>query len=143
MADLDWRSWVFQTLEGATVDDAPLALLSAEDVYGAGSLVTPPEQKPFLIIRMGNEDRGPFPGVSRGRCVLWAHDEPGDYLAVDQALRAAQRALCGDGATEGQVVAAGGVGIRWMGNSEDLTDPDLGTICRNSTYDLLGRDGNG
>lgn len=136
MADFDWRSWLFGRI---STDGPTLAFIPAASVYGAGSLMKPPENKPFLVIRMGTEDPGPFPGVVVAHAVLWVHDEPGDYLRIGQALAAARRALLGTEPRLGQVVQVGAVGCRWMGDSEDLSDPDLGTITRNSTYDLLGK----
>lgn len=140
MSDVDWRVWLYETISN---DDALLALVPADNIYGGGSLLAPPETKPFLVIRLEPEDPGPFPGVSRQRASLWAHDEPGDYMRIGSVLRACRAALVGSGATVGQVVnAAGAVAASWQGDSGDLADPDYGTILRTSSYDLMGRDGN-
>lgn len=140
LADFDWRSWVFQTL---TAHAPTLALIPADQIFGAGGLQKPPTKKPFIIIKMEDTEPGPFPGVSRNRVGLWAHDEPGDYLAIDGALATAKAALLGAEGRTAQVSAPGAVAARWMGDSGDLADPDLGTIFRTSTYDLHGKDGNG
>jgi hypothetical protein len=141
MSDVDWRVWTFDKLAN---DAALIALLSsADNIFGGGSLLAPPETKPFLVIRLDPEVRGPFIGVSRQRVTLWAHDEPGDYMALDSVLRACRAALVGSGATVGQVTGTpGGVAVSWQGDSGDLADPDYGTILRTSSYDFQGKDGN-
>lgn len=136
MATFDWRSWVFSTLSG----HAPLlALVSADSIYGAGSLTKPPTKQPFIVIKMEPEVPGPFEGVTRSRVALWAHDEPGDYLRLGTVLAACRVALCGSGANVGQVAQPGAVAARWQGDSGDLADPDFGTILRTATFDLLGK----
>lgn len=102
-------------------------------------MVTPPDEKPFIVIKFEPEEPGPFEGVTKSRVGLWHHDEPGDYLAIGQALAATKAALVGAGARVGQVAQVGAVACRWMGYSGDLADPDLGTIYRTSTFDLLGK----
>lgn len=138
MADTDWRVWLFDRLRL----NAPLTtLLPAVNMFGAGSLTVAPEVKPFMVIRLEPEQPGPYPGSNRARATLWVHDEPGDYMRIDAVLKAAKTALVG----AAQVAPAAGVGAiacAWRGNSSDLSDPDYKTIMRNSTYDLIGKDGN-
>lgn len=132
----DWRTWIYQRL----IADAPFALLLPQSsVLGAGGMTAVPKVKPFLVIKMEPEIPGPFPGVARGRTSLWAHDTPGDYLRLDAVLSAARTALCGPGVALGRVAQVGAVGIQWMGDSADLSDPDFGTIIRTSEFDLLGK----
>lgn len=141
MITSDWRTWVFQTL----TDDAALSALLPQlpdgdpAIYGSGALLEPPEYRPFLIVRMGIAVPGPFPGVGSCRVRLYAHDEPGDYLRLGDALQAAKRALIGSGGHSAQVPLPGATACTWVGDGEDLSDPDFGTIYRTSDYDLTGK----
>lgn len=135
-----WRPWIYQTLIS---DIALAALLPQSSIFGAGSIKSPPKVRPFLVIKMDPEIPGPFPGVGRGGATLWAHDEPGDYMRLDSLLSAARAALGCAEMPLGQVAQVGAIGIRWQGDSQDLSDSDFGTIVKTSTYELLGEDGNG
>lgn len=139
MSSVDWRVWAYDQL---SVDDALLALLPAESMFGAGSIEKPPSKKPFLVIQLGEEVPGPFKAVSRQRLTLYGHDEPGDYMRLGAILRACRSALVGADAQVGAVLAVGGVAVSWQGDSGDLADTDYGTILRTSSYDLHGKDGN-
>ncbi len=129
---MDWRSWVYREL---TSDPALLPPLLA-GIYGAGSLNAPPKVKPFLVIKFDGDTHGAIRAVEVTRLTLWAHDDPGDYLRIGDVLSAAKLALCGDGE---RVAVPGAIACVWRGNSGDLSDPDYGTIVRNSSYDLVAK----
>lgn len=138
---MNWRTWLYENVTG----NAPLLTLLPQpnpeaSIHGAGSLQAPPVNRPFLVIKMEPTVPGPFPGAYRGRVAFWAHDEPGDYLRLDSLLSAVRQGLGCAGGVVGQVVQVGAVGVRWQGDSADLSDPDFGTILRTSTYDLLGKE---
>lgn len=138
MSDIPWRVWVRDTLvASATFTDR----LPAESFFAGGSLEGPPDNRPFAVLRMEPEGRGPFKGISVARGSLWVHDEPGTYLTIDQILQVSRDILCGEGAIEGQRIAANGGIIVWRGFSGDLANTDYGTILRTSTFDLYGKDG--
>lgn len=134
MTDEEWRNWVFSTLR----DGIPLA--SLPQILGAGGMTVPPQEKPFMAIRFGPQIPVSFPGVYIRTLTLLAHDEPGDYVRVGGVLKLARAALVGPGRTEVQVPLPGAVACRWVGDSQDLEDPDFGTIVRTSDYTLRGRD---
>lgn len=128
---VNWRVWMKETLDAAGLTGIPPAQITA-----AGSLeATPPvAQRPFIVIRVGPKLRGPFPGVHVHNAAIWVHDEPGDYGRIDTALEEIRAAI------EGSVPEADGVAARWLGDSQELADDLLGTILRNTTYQLNGKD---
>jgi len=132
MTEFDWRSWVFSTL---STDATVLPHVPASRILGAGALEGSVNDKPFINIMFDQDVPGPFPGVSTQRCVVWVHDEPGDYLRIGTVLRAVRSAL------SGQVAGAGAVGCRWLGDSQDLSDESMGTITRNATFGMSGLKG--
>lgn len=133
MADIDWRVWIKTKLDAY----APLlVVVPAAQIVGSGSLEEAPGVRPFIMIRAGFESRGPFPGVSTRNATLWVHDDPGDYMRIDNIMKLCRAAL------EGPVSESGGVACRWAGDSTELADEGFKTICRNQSYQLQGKDGN-
>lgn len=131
MADIDWRVWAKVRLDGA----APVtAIVPAASILGAGSIEENVKNRPFIIVKVGVELPGPFPGSTVQSLTLWVHDDPGDYMKIDSILKATRDAL------EGAVPESGGVVCRWMGDSVDLADEGFKTICRNQTFQLNGKD---
>lgn len=122
MAAAGWRVWLYDALQ------------DIGSVYGDGSLEVAPAAKPFVIIKMGPENLGPFPGVSFQDCTIWVHDEPGDYLRIDSVLGDIK-----DRIAEGNRAIPGLVGAVWQGDSADLADDGFKTITRNTNYRLAGR----
>lgn len=140
MSNIDWRIFLWDRLRNNT---ALTEIVPETSMYGAGSLVGPPEEKPFLVIHLGDEFR--LPGVSRSLAYVWAHDEAGTYLQIDTVLDLVRDVLCGPGKTVGNVPrenGAGGIAVQWDGNGPDQADDALGTLMRRSTYQLMGVNGN-
>lgn len=127
---MDWRTWIHQTLIGAV---PVTTLVPAARIFGSGSVQGVPKDKPFIILTFGARV-APIPTAHRQTVTVWVHDEPGDYLRIDQILAEIRSVL------EGQVSSAGAIGCRWSGDSTDLADDAYGTITRNSSYDLVGSD---
>jgi len=138
MSSVDWRIWLFDRLRENT---GVTELVPVESMYGAGSLEASPADKPFVVIHVGSEVTE-IPGISRTMATVWAHDEVGNYLTIDDLLQRVRNTLCGNGETTGQVLTSGGIAARWVGDGPDQSDPVLGTLMRSSTYRLLGRNGN-
>lgn len=138
----DWPVWLRTKLKN---DPDFTGLLGAGEasIYAAGSLQGPPSKKPFVIVHIGEETRGPFPGRSRTVATLDIHDEPGSYSRIRLLLSRARNALCGMGATQGQCSGTGANGgtVRWLSNSADLSDEGFKTIVRQGEYQLTGPDG--
>lgn len=128
---MDWRTWLYARL------DAPelTAIVPRGSHFGAGSIDENVEPRPFIVIKAGAELRGPFPGVSENFATIWVHDEPGSYTRIDDALKVIRAVL------EGAVTDLGGVACRWQGDSAELADEFFGTITRNTSYRLNGKDG--
>lgn len=139
MPDLNWRTWMYGKLAG----HAPLtSVVPVAQIKGAGSLDSDPGPRPFIVIRIGTERRGPFPGVSYCDAMLWVHDEPGDYLRIDNILQIVKDFLVPNGREE-PVPNAGGIAITWQGHSSELADEGFRTIMRNASYQLTGKAGAG
>lgn len=115
---------------------APLVtdLVPAARIFAAGSLDENVPERPFIIVKEGTNLRGPFPGVASKQPSIWAHDDPGSYLLVDEILAAIRTTL--EGPMEGF-----GVECRWLSDSMELADEGYKTITRNSNYSLHGRSG--
>jgi hypothetical protein len=141
MSDVDWRIWIWDRLRNS---QALLDLLPDEfSIYGAGSLTVAPDDKPFIVIHIGDEFYQ-MPGISRTIAYIFAHDEPGNYLLIDSTLLTVRNVLCGMGETVGAVYPppSGGIVAKWNGDGPDQSDQALQTVMRRSTYELLGRNGN-
>jgi len=96
--------------------------------------------KPFGIYRMS----GDVPGVvSRGgprilNVEFWVHDTPGSYLRIDGMLKALELKLDAVqhfSAAPGENIAE----ATWLSRSPDLNDDGFKTICKMTSYQLIGR----
>lgn len=129
---MNWRAWIYDRL---STDAAVLALVPAQRIQAAGSLEARENVKPFIVFRLGadapelNDADAPY--VTGQDAAVWVHDEPGSYKRIDTIIQAVRTALVG------QVPTA--IAATWQGDSGELSDPDQGTIVRNSTYRLYGR----
>lgn len=125
------RTAVAQVL---AADDQLNALGIDGDSIFAGDIDTV-EVRPFLTLRWGITN----PGVSvvRDRAlVVWINDEPNDYSRVDQILQRVREVLT---SIYGLQTATGWITqIRWLTDSDDLTDDGNHTILRQSTYSIIG-----
>lgn len=130
MADINWRTWLKTKLDagatGARVGDAL--------IMGAGSIEENVDGRPFIVIKVGSEGRGPFPGSTVRVATIWVHDEPGTYETIDLVLADIKADI------EGPVQEAGGVSAVWTGDSVELADEGYRTITRNTTYQLNGKE---
>ena len=125
---MEWRSWVRDRLLG----HAPfVALVPAESVHGAGSLNGRPDNIPFVVLRLGPLTREPGGFAQWRELTVWAHDEPGGYLRIDEVLAEARVAL------ETPVNEPGAVLVEWQGGSPDLADDGYNTITKNDSYRLV------
>lgn len=131
---MNWRLWMRTEL----INFAPLtALIPAVDMHAAGSLQGTPATKPFLTIHCGIEDvvfnDGDKPDVTTREGIVWIHDNPGSYDLIDEALVQVRAALVK------QVAGSGGIACQWVGDSDELSNPDYRTITRNANFRLHGR----
>lgn len=127
---MDWRTWVHaQLLASEAVTD----LVPAERIYGAGALSGHPGAVPFLVLRFGPDEERAGGAARESECVVWAHDDPGSYLRIDEVLVAVRWALVAS------VDEPGAIASEWQGTSGDLADDQLDTITRNTSYRLTER----
>lgn len=128
---MDWRTWAYQTL---TEDPRWVIDGNAIATFGAGSLTSTPDDKPFVVLRFGVTIEAAVPGTDYTDLQVWAHDDPGTYMRIGTILALAKSILVG------QVAEVGAIACRWQGDSGDLADDGLGTITRNSSFRLVGKD---
>lgn len=119
------RTWVYQRM----VNHAPLMLLVPGGIYQTTAVEHTPHFKPFIIYRSTSDV--PFmrgdsrDQIRRSGYMLFAHDVPGDYLAID-AIIEELKVLFQD--TNDQ--ANGVIESLWLETSDDIRDDDMGTILR-------------
>lgn len=134
------RSFVFTLL---TVDSTLNSLGFTEDSVFTSHDEDTPQVRPFMILRWGNTDVGlndwdTGVGSNLRRLTVWAHDNPGDYVRIDQCLSRVRDVLTSvHGAYTGTIGKYVGQ-IDWNGDSDDLKDDIVGTITRNSSYTIVG-----
>ena len=131
---MNWRLWARTELQN---HGGLTALVPAAQMHAAGSLQGAPAAKPFIVISIGVEDvvfnNGDAPEVTTREGVIWVHDHPGSYDLIDEALVQVRAALVK------QVTGTGGIACQWVGDSDELSNPDYRTICRNANFRLHGR----
>lgn len=118
----------------ALMNDATLAGLgiTSEGVY-AGDVDTP-QERPFIQLRWGQTTPG-LDTVDNRVLVVWVHDRPGDYIAIDAIVRRIKdifRSLEATQHASGWILK-----IEWVTDSDDLTDDGHGTITRTTTHNLV------
>lgn len=131
-----WRTWLKTKLDAGAPYSGPILTTS---IYGAGSLTGTPKKKPFIMIRVGSDvpvfNEGGIPEIVSKEGVVWVHDEPGSYDTIDQVLSEVIAQLAG------QVSEVGGIACVWQGSSPELADDAYGTITRNCSFRLVGKEG--
>ncbi len=101
--------------------------------------VDTPQIRPLMILRWQAVSPGIGP-VNQRILTVWVHDERnrGDYDRIDQALRRLRTLLDNVVGVNVGDPTAWLSGIRWEGDTDDLDDPDMGTISRSSQFRLTG-----
>lgn len=127
------RTTVYNLLRGVSIDvpDARIVQLS--------SLDEAPE-KPFIVYRL----TGSGTGVTRRspskpvRLEVWVHDVPGSYTRIDDVLRAVEdkfKTVQHASSRAGESISQ----IDFDTRSPDLDDSGFRTICRMSSFTLIGK----
>lgn len=116
-------------------NDHELNLLGInEDTIFAGDIDTV-DQTPFVNLRWGVTNPGVATVNDRG-LVVWVHDQPNDYFRVDQILRRVRELLTSIYALK---TGTGWITeIRWLTDSDDLSDDGNHTILRQASYSIIG-----
>lgn len=148
---INWRSLVWNMLQSLPDE---VAFLSADSIYGPGSLKETPATKPFVMFILRERSSALNPGVAHWQDVeIHVHDEPGSYVRIDQTIDAIHGIFpCDDSgffpwpqvnpvttlAWDGALGAAHAIGARFQGDSADSADDYYGTITRYASYRLVG-----
>lgn len=89
-------------------------------------------ERPFVTYRMHTD----FPVVGglgrREYCQIWANDDPGDYLRIDEILKYCRQAVEAIPHTNDFLEA------RWVETGVDLKDDVMGTINRYIRFQFTG-----
>lgn len=127
------RTTVYNLLRGVSAD------IPDDRIHQLSSVDTNPE-KPFIAYRMS----GSGSGVTRNslskavRLEVWVHDTPGSYTRIDDVLRAVEARFASvlhASYREGESISQ----IDFDTRGPDLDDTGFGTICRMSSFTLIGK----
>jgi len=130
----DVRSWQQAKLAG----DATLVGMlgaGAASVVSVSSFESVPEAKPFVVHRLGlsvpelRDDNRTVTMTTPAS--YWIHDLPGDYLRIDGIANKIQEIL--ELSTPDSLV----IQANWQDTSEELRDPEMGTILRVVRFRLV------
>lgn len=135
------REFVYQRLTGDTILNS---LGITGDSTFLSHTVDTPQVRPLMILRWqaisrGIESADPSP-VNQRILTVWVHDDRnrGDYDRIDDALRRVRTLM---ESVVGVNVGEPGAwlsGVRWEGDTDDVDDPDMGTLSRSSQFRLTG-----
>ena len=141
---MNWRQWLYIKL---VTDSALTALVPADSIMAAGSVIGAPKDRPFILIRVNDDtpemrDDGRSIASSRAGSI-WVYDEPGSYDLIDSIILIirgilechVERSLEYDSDT---VFFSGGIQSIWEGDSVELADDVWAAITRNTNYRLVG-----
>lgn len=112
----------------ALIDSVDLRAL-VEDRVGAASSFNKQSERPLVAIRSHTD----FPVAKVGRrqyIQVWGHDDPGDYMRIDEVLRLCRVAI------EGIVPVDDLLEAKWIETSVDLRDDVMDSIARYSRFQL-------
>lgn len=125
------RTLIYQWLS----NDAGFTDIVEGGLYSDRSLEVVPSVKPFCVLMY----EGPNPGMSRVRQMTlraWVHDEPGDYLRIEEALKYLRDLLpTGLPRRQGDIWL---MEAQWLGDSADLYDETRRTNVKNAVFLLTG-----
>jgi hypothetical protein len=127
------RTTVYNLLRGVHPDipDARIFQMGAVDD-------TP--LKPFMVYRLSGNGRGVTARSASKpvRLEVWVHDEPGSYTRIDDVLRAVEtklNAVVHASSRAGESISQ----VDFDTRSPDLDDTGFRTICRMSSFTLIGK----
>jgi hypothetical protein len=113
--------------------------IPAERIFQLSAIDETPV-KPFMVYRLS----GTSPGVTRAsksrvsRLEIWVHDNPGSYTRIDGTLTAIENRFAEvtyESAAEGESISV----IDFDARSPDLDDTGFQTICRMSSFTIIGK----
>lgn len=130
------RKTIFKVLSENTPEELPI-----ERWYQLGSIGDVPPARPFGIYRLSSTLPGLTTRSRAGRTPrleIWVHDDPGSYVRIDgilSSLEDAFTAVSNLSAAEGESIAQADFESR----SPDLNDTGFRTICKMSSFKLVGK----
>jgi hypothetical protein len=132
------RSWAISRLRA----HAPLiAIVPASQIVSSGAVGlpgSPTEElaKPFIVVRMSTVQNR-LDAARSQRALVYAHDEVGSYVRIDNALKEVRAAFN----ISGPVVIGDTrmTAIEDEGESDDLFDDGFGTGVRYAQFRMTGR----
>ncbi|QPX62564.1 tail terminator [Arthrobacter phage Wollypog] len=127
------RTTVYNLLRGVSID------IPDERIYQMGSIDETPV-RPFMVYRLTGGGSGvtanhPSKAV---RLEVWVHDQPGSYTRIDDTLRDVEERFADvlhASYREGESISQ----IAFDSRSPDLDDTGFRTICRMSSFTLIGK----
>lgn len=126
-----WRTWLYNVLSGSP---GVTALVPVARIYGAGAMSGRPTA-PFISIGFGpGLPALTGDGLDRVRSEtvdIWAHDDEGGYITIDDILDAVRAAVLA------AVPPASGYPAVPLGRSGDLADDILDTLKKSETFNLI------
>lgn len=129
---------LYNTALNATGDEAV-------PVYWTGSVDEHPV-RPFIVLRNRGNLPGEFRKAKKRGYEVWVHDAPGSYSNINRILGLIAAAfessfpqLIWD---ELDNLVAAVAQADWQSDSPDLQNEDLKTICRMSSWTVVGKDEN-
>lgn len=123
-----WRRWLYSTL----VNDAAVTEIVPADRWYASANFEQTPTPPFGVYKILNESREVGPATSVP-VEIWVYDYEGSYVTIDDALKRIRDAVLA------AAVPEGGISAVWIGDGEDLQDPEMGTVFRTASFQLYGR----
>lgn len=146
---MNWRQWLYVKL--ATSSEL-LAKVSLDNIAAAGSIEGAPKERPFILIRVGDETpelRDNAVAIATSRTAsIWVYDEPGSYDLIDEIIDIiksilqceVERSLDATSVPtiEDTVFFSGGTQSIWENDSLELADDVWSAITRNTNYRLVG-----
>lgn len=119
------RTWIYERMNG----DGALTSELPGGIHASTSLDHTPHEKPFVMYRsVANvpDLRGDdIDQTATETFLIFVHDQPGDYLAIDEILSRAYFLF--SNVTD---PSAGIIRSNWLETSEDFRDEDMGTIMK-------------
>lgn len=123
-----WRKWLYGIL---TSDADVTEIIPAERWYPSANFKEVPPTL-FGVYKLGPESHE-IADATLIPAEVWVYDSPGSYTRIDDALKRIRDAVISAPADDGMFPA------EWAGDSEDLSDDEMGTIFRTASFQLRGR----
>lgn len=129
---MSWRNWIYTKLTAPPIN----TVVDPAAVFAGGSITTSPNERPFIIYRIGaNSPRlrdASNPVATSRFAEVWVYDDHGSYDRIDSILGTIRGELVG------QVASPDKTCCEWIGDSIELADDELNAITRNSVFQLIG-----